>query len=71
MIKSKTELNNIISFEKNIYCQYMFQTRLRRIMAFIKREPSWLILKWQMSARFVDYYKYRLEHTPKDRKSVV
>lgn len=42
----------------------MFQTRLRRIMAFIKREPSWLILKWQMSARFVDYYKYRLEHTP-------
>ena len=64
MIKSKTELNNIISFEKNIYCQYMFQTRLRRIMAFIKREPSWLILKWQMSARFVDYYKYRLEHTP-------
>ena len=40
MIKSKTELNNIISFEKNIYCQYMFQTRLRRIMAFIKREPS-------------------------------
>lgn len=64
MIKSKTELNNIISFEKSIYYQYMFQTRLRRIMAFIKREPSWLILKWQVSARFVDYYKYRLEHTP-------
>lgn len=64
MIKSKSELKKTISLEKSIYQQYMFQTCVRRIFACIKREPTWLILKWQILSRTVDYYNYRLKHSP-------
>lgn len=64
MIKSKSELKKTIYLEKSIYQQYMFQTCVRRIFACIKREPAWLILKWQILSRTVDYYNYRLKHSP-------
>lgn len=64
MIKSKSELKKTIYLEKSIYQQYMFQTCVRRIFACIKREPTWLILKWQILSRTVDYYNYRLKHSP-------
>ena len=64
MIKSKSELKKTIYLEKSIYQQYMFQTCVRRICACIKREPAWLILKWQILSRTVDYYNYRLKHSP-------
>lgn len=64
MKKSKSELKKTIYLEKSIYQQYMFQTCVRRIFACIKREPTWLILKWQILSRTVDYYNYRLKHSP-------
>lgn len=33
-------------------------------MACFKREPAFLIMKWQQASRIADYYKYRREHSP-------
>lgn len=71
MIKSKSELKKTIYLEKSIYQQYMFQTCVRRIFACIKREPAWLILKWQILSRTVDYYNYRLKHSPSIIEKVI
>lgn len=61
MIKTKRELREILAFEKQIYCKYMFPSKMRQLMACFKREPAWLIMKWQMVARKVDYYKYCID----------
>lgn len=62
MIKTKEELRELLLFEKKIYCEYMFPSKQRQLMACIKQEPVWLIMKWQMLARKVDYYKYRIDN---------
>ena len=64
MIKNCAELNYIIEYDKNVYSQYMFSTRKRRFWAFLKNEPEWLILRWQIISRITDYYTYKLHHSP-------
>ena len=64
MIKTKNELNSLLAFEKGVYKEYMFPTAKRRLMARLKSEPAWLIMKWQIAARTTDYYKYRLDNNP-------
>lgn len=60
MIKTKKELQNVVAAEKQLYYNYMFPTKKRRLMAYFKQEPVWLIMQWQILSRKVDYYKYRI-----------
>ncbi len=64
MIKSKKKLIDIIKYEKNVYSNYMFKSKIRRIMATIKEEPVYEIMKWQILSRKTDYYKYRIDNNP-------
>lgn len=64
MIQSKRELFNIIEYEKSLYSNYMFKSRIRKIMAAIKEEPAYEIMKWQRLSRIADYYKYRINKNP-------
>lgn len=61
MIRNKHELKEVIDYEYNQYCHYMFPSRRRRFMGYIKHEPIMRIMKWQRLSRKVDYYKYRIE----------
>lgn len=61
-ITTKKELNEILDIERGIYSQYMFPTRMRRIMACLKKEPAYVIMVWQSFSRKVDYYKYRIDN---------
>lgn len=56
MIKTKTELDDILNFERDWYCRYMFESRSRQFMATLKREPIRRIMKWQLLSRKTDYY---------------
>ena len=56
MICTKSELDSVVDFERNWYCQYMFQSRGRQIMATLKNEPVKRILKWQILSRKTDFY---------------
>lgn len=64
MITTVKELNDILRYEHDMYCQYMFPTSWRRWMGRLKQEPLFLIMQWQAVARKTDYYKYRIDHCP-------
>lgn len=64
MIKSKKDLHNLIEYEKNSYSNYMFKSKIRKILAYIKEEPAYEIMKWQILSRKTDYYKYRIDNNP-------
>lgn len=49
-------IKSIIHIEANNYKRYMFPTRMRFILAWLKSEPIYLIMKWQRLARISDYY---------------
>ena len=42
----------------------MFKSRTRKIIASIKEEPAYDIMKWQILSRKTDYYKYRINNNP-------
>lgn len=56
MFYTRKELDSVVDFERNWYCQYMFKSRARQIMAMLKNEPVRRILKWQILSRKTDYY---------------
>lgn len=64
MITSKKELNECIEYEHKQYCQYMFSTKRRRFLGWVKREPIMSIMRWQRYSRKADYYKYRVKNHP-------
>lgn len=64
MITSKEILLSIIKYEKKLYSNYMFKSRTRKIIASIKEEPAYDIMKWQILSRKTDYYKYRINNNP-------
>ena len=51
-----SEIKSLIIKERNIYKQYMFPTRIRFLMAWLKCEPTYKIMQWQTLARISDYY---------------
>ncbi len=61
MIKSKNELKEVLAYEKKQYFQYMFPSRMRRLMGWIKHEPIMSIWRWQKASRKSDYYHYRVQ----------
>lgn len=60
----KKEIFEIIEHEKCLYSNYMFKSRIRKIMAAIKEEPAYDIMKWQVLSRKTDYFKYRINNNP-------
>lgn len=56
MLYTKNELDSVVDFEKQWYCQYMFKSRTRQIISTLKNEPVRRILKWQIVSRKADYY---------------
>lgn len=58
----KSELYDTIKYEEEQYSKYMFKSCRRKLMAAIKAEPTYLIMRWQNVARMTDYY-YDLSHT--------
>lgn len=64
MITTLEELHDVLRYEYDMYCQYMFPTRWRRWMGRFKQEPIYLIMKWQTAARKTEYYKYQIDHQP-------
>ena len=60
-IKSLTELREYIQYESEQYNRYMFASRARRIMAWLKEEPAYEIMNWQIKSRKADYYHYRVK----------
>lgn len=59
---TKTEFEDILRYEKDQYYHYMFPTRMRRVMGWIKHEPIMSIWRWQKASRKSDYYHYRAEN---------
>lgn len=64
MITTKEQLHDVVAYEEKLYNYYMFPTRSRRIMGWLKQEPMHLIKRWQRASRYTDYYKYRIDHNP-------
>ena len=64
MITSYSVLQETIRYEREQYCRYMFPSRWRLLMGWVKQEPMYLIMKWQVASRKTDYYKYRIDNTP-------
>lgn len=62
MINTKQKLNAVLKYERKKYFDYMFPTRMRRIMGYIKHEPIMSIWRWQKASRTSDYYHYRVEN---------
>lgn len=58
MINTKKELKECIKYERQIYSDYMFPTRLRYFMSFLKREPIRIILHYLVLSRKCDFYNY-------------
>lgn len=63
-IQSHNQLYEYLKFEKTLYCQYMFTTLRRCLMAWLKEEPAYEIMKWQLCSRKADYYKYCVNNEP-------
>lgn len=55
---------DILNYEKQWYCQYMFSSNKRQLMSLIKAEPVRRIMNWQVLSRKTDYY-YTKSHSPK------
>lgn len=64
MIESKKKLFETIEYESFLYSNYMFKSKIRKLMARIKEEPAYDIMKWQILSRKTDYYKYRVNNSP-------
>jgi serine O-acetyltransferase len=56
MIQSKEDLHLCLKYEKEIYSQYMFPTKLRYILSRLKREPIRIIYLFMKYSRITDYY---------------
>lgn len=63
-IKSYNQLCEFTKYESQLYSKYMFANSRRRFMAWLKEEPTYEIMKWQMISRKADYYKYRIKNKP-------
>lgn len=57
----KKELSRLLEMERRMYCYYMFPSRRRRFMAWLKAEPVYLIMNWQRVSRLADYYKKSMD----------
>ena len=64
MLTTYSALQETIRYEREQYRQYMFPSRWRRLMGYIKQEPLYLVMKWQEASRKTDYYKYRIDNNP-------
>lgn len=62
MITTNKELTEILTYEKGQYFRYMFPTRSRRIMGWIKHEPIMSIWRWQKASRCADFYHYLIDN---------
>lgn len=62
VVKTKKDLDNIISFESNLYKEYMYKNWKYYILGKIKNETVFKIMLWQIIARKTDYYDY-IYHT--------
>ncbi len=60
MIQTKAELRKTLEYEREQYFNYMFPTKARRIMGWIKREPIMSIWHWQKASRKADYNSYKV-----------
>ena len=58
---TKEQIKELIAFERDVYFKYMFRTKSRLIMSYIKAEPVRRIMQWQVLSRKTDYY-YQLSH---------
>ncbi len=58
---TRKKLHEIISFEGKIYSEYMFPSKKKAFLAFLKNEPAMLIWKWQRLSRIVDFYHKRIK----------
>lgn len=63
MITSKSELRDVLMYEKRAYYDYMFPNIRRRFMGILKHEPIRSIWKWQKASRLADYYQYKMQHS--------
>ena len=59
MIETKKQLKDCLKYEKQIYSQYMFQTKTRYIMSRIKREPVRMIFSFLVLSRKTDYFNFK------------
>lgn len=62
MITTKSELKEVLAYERNRYFTYMFPTLRCRLLGYIKHEPIMSIWKWQKAARKSDYYFYKSQN---------
>lgn len=62
MIIDKISLRNCLAYERNIYSQYMFPSKLRYLISRIKREPIRMIYSFLVLSRKTDYYLHRYKH---------
>jgi hypothetical protein len=51
-------LKDIISYEKKIYCDYMFSSTYRYWISFLKKEPTRRIWQYQKVLRKCEYYHH-------------
>lgn len=62
MITSRLCLKQVLAYERRQYYSYMFPTRARRIMGWLKHEPIMSIWRWQKASRNSDYYHYKSQN---------
>lgn len=58
MITTKRELKEVLLYEKKCYYDYMFPTKFRVFMGWLRHEPIMQIWRWQKASRKADYYHY-------------
>ena len=61
MAKTKDELNQILSYESDIYKKMIPSSLGGRICAWIKNVQILSLYSWIVSSRKMDYYKYKKE----------
>lgn len=61
MAKTKEELNQILSYESDIYKKMIPSSLGGRICAWIKNVQILSLYSWIVSSRKMDYYKYKKE----------
>lgn len=58
-MKNYNAYKEIIKYEREMYSNYMFPSRIRYNISRFKLEPARLIWKWQRYARLTDYFYSR------------
>lgn len=64
MINTKERLFSCLKYEKQIYSDYMFNSKARFVMSRIKREPARMIYAYIRYSRHADYYQSTREGIP-------